>query len=92
MAAQYKACISDMSSRLAYARHSTCCACLYGNAIRIPATVVFSHFLLEGKCKKGESKGRLCNQRKFHDDGVVIGIGKVFLYVFDILHAHVGRK
>ena len=30
--AQYKACISDN---------------LYGNAIRIPATVVFSHFLLE---------------------------------------------
>lgn len=92
MAAQYKACISDMSSRLAYAHHSTCCACLYGNAIRIPATVVFFAFSLGVKMQKRESKGRLCNQRKFHDDGVVIGIGKVFLYVFEILHAHVGRK
>lgn len=80
-----------MSSRLAYARRSVRRDSLYGNAIRISRNRVFSHFLSE-KCKKGESKGRLCNQRKFHDDGVVIGIGKVFLYVFEILHAHVGRK
>lgn len=68
--AQYKACISDMSSRLAYARRSVRRDSLYGNAIRIPATVVFFAFSLGVKMQKGKAREDYAIRENFMTTGL----------------------
>lgn len=70
MAAQYKACISDMSSRLAYARRSVRRDSLYGNAIRIPATVVFRIFSWNENAKKGKAREDYAIRENFMTTGL----------------------
>lgn len=60
-----------MSSRLAYARRSTCCACLYGNAIRIPATVgFFGIFSWSENVKKGKAREDYAIRENFMTTGL----------------------